>query len=395
MKILTFGASPYINTNLGRINRSLLLSLKEAGHLVASAVWDHDLSWYLPDNDRYFFEHDEKQICQIYPFDNINMEASAKFMYDVIFALNPDLVITSGDIEDMEYTFAIKSLYPEKFKWIAYLAIPAFPVSENKIDQLRMIDEIFVSTKRAKRELSKAGIESEYCPFGPSDAYVDNQDNNRTDTFDVIVNAKNSTVSNIGNIFKAAGTLDKRYSIYLHTNYSDPGEYDIDLLKSRYDKHDIIRLPEEFVGLNEGIPDEDLKSEYSKADAILDVSARSATGLTTLEAMRMGCIPLISQAGALGEIYNKFAPSQSLMLHGHDFISYGETELCIVGSGEIHTYLNLLRHIKQESPEELWNLMKEAKRVANGFSEKELSLKILKSLKRIFSSDKELKIETF
>ena len=395
MKILTFGASPYINTNLGRINRSLLLNLKEAGHLVASAVWDHDLSWYLPDNDRYFFEHNEEQICQIYPFDNINMEASAKFMYDVIFALNPELVITSGDIEDMEYTFAIKSLYPEKSKWVAYLAIPAFPINENKVDQLKMIDKIFVSTKKAQKELESHGVESEYVPFGPSDTFTDHIDHSKSDRLHVMVNAKNSTISNIGNIFKAASSLDESYDIYLHTNYSDPGEFDLDLLKARYDKNNIIRLPEEFVGLNEGISDEDLMLEYSRADVILDVSARSATGLSVLEAMRMGSIPLTSRTGALAEICGNFKSFIVLNLDGNVFISYGETELNIVRPSQIVHYLGELKRIKQESPEELWNLMKEAKRVANGFSEKELPLKILNSLKRIFSVDKELKVETF
>lgn len=398
MKVLTFGASPYINTNLGRINRSILMNLKEAGCKVASAVWDHDASWYLPDNDRYYFEHNEEKVCQIYPFDNVNMEASATFMYDVIFALNPDMVVTSGDIADMEYTFAIKSLYPEKFKWVAYLVIPSLPINENKIEQLKMIDQIIVSTKKAKSFLAEKGIQSEYCPFGPSAEFFGEYDFPKKEEFiedlKVVVTGKNSTISNLGNVMFSAGTLEPGISLYVHTNYSDTGEFDLDLLKERYDTKNVIRFPDNFVGLNEGITTEDLIEIYDNADVVLDASARSGTGLSVLEAMSRGCVPVVSNVGALSEIASLIY-HDDLDMVGTPFISYGETMLNIVPHLEISNKLNMLRRMKQESPTKFANLKDKAVSVANGFSEKELPTKILEMRKRIFSHDRELKVETF
>lgn len=402
MKVLTFGASPYIKTNLGRINNSLLKNFKQAGLLVASAVWDHDLSWYLPDNDRYYFEEDGERICQIYPFDNVQMEASSKFMYDIIFALNPDVIVTSGDIDDMEYTFAIKSLYPEKFKWIAYLAIPSLPINENKIEQLKMIDEILVSTKAVQKELEKYGLNPVYCPFGPNDAFsknvekYDKESGIRTEheeKLNIIVNAKNSTVSNLGAVFMIARCLGKEYTIYLHTNYSDPGEFDLDLLKSRYDINDIISFPEEFVGLNEGISDEDLALKYAEADIVLDLSARSATGLCVLEAMRAGAIPLVSKIGALKEIDEEMSTCCSV--DGTMFLSYGEKELNIVDWKKAVQMLINYKYCKDHMPKNFESMRKDAKKVSNNFSEKELAEKMCDSIKRIFSKEHEIKVETF
>jgi len=289
------------------MNSAILRGLKEEGHEVSSAVWHHDISYFLPnDQGNYEFEEDGNVVCQIHPFHNIPQKNGPE-LYDIIKDFNPELVISIGDYTDTDFIFSVKSLMPNQFKWISILTIDTCPINERRKDAFEFIDYAIVTNKMALEEVKKiSNVDVAYIPFGKNEKFnrVDDCFSPK-DQFRVINCSKNSQASSTAAFIKAvviANSVHPEIKGYLHTNITDRGDYDIDLLMERYDAHDIVELPEKSVSLNDGIPDDSLNMEYNRSDVVVDASVRSATGLVVLEAMGAGCIPLVTNVGAIGEI---------------------------------------------------------------------------------------------
>lgn len=302
MKILTIGASPYLLTKLGRLNSDIILFLEGKGHQLATATWHFDSSWYPTDDDGgYYYEYNKKPVCRIFPF--INMaEQAMPVLYDIIKDSEPDLVITIGDIQEIDYVHLIKNVIDKKFKWISIATLDALPLNENRIESVKEMDKIITISKFAQKELSKYNKETYYIGYGPNDNFKPLGITNKE--FLAMSMAKNSSANNIGSLIYGLKNFDDK--IYLHSNINDPGEYNINLLIDRYNLKDKIILPNKFISINDGYTDEELNYKYNNSMLYVDIPVRSASGLTVLEAMRGGCIPIVTKIGILEEIIEDF-----------------------------------------------------------------------------------------
>jgi len=398
MRILTVCASPYLLTKLGRMNSCILRKLKEEGIEVASAVWHHDVSYFLPNNDgKYEFEKDNSVVCLLYPFHNY-AEKNAPAVYDIIKDFNPDIVISIGDYTDTDFIFSIKALMPMSFKWISILAIDSMPINERRKEAFEFIDVAVVTSKMALEEIKKVSkVETVFSYFG-TDHNIFKKDKKifpEKDKLRVISCAKNSQSSGTASFIKGvaeANKINNHIIGYLHTNVSDRGDYDIPLLIERFDASESVILPDNFVGLNDGISDFELNKEYNKSDVIADLSVRSSTGLTVLEAMATGCIPLYTDVGAIGEI-GKMLSNEDLNIQGNTYIGQFEEYYKIVSIEDFTEKLLKLYELKKDNVELFFNLNKESINISSLFSE-DIFMKTIKDvIKRVGIIDRKVEVE--
>ena len=398
MKILTVSASPYLLTKLGRMNSCILRRLNESGMEVASAVWHHDVSYFLPrDDGKYEFEKDGKIICPLYPFHNYP-EKNAPAVYDIIKDFNPDIVISVGDYTDVDFIFSIKALMPFSFKWINVLTIDSMPINERRKEAFEFIDVVIVTNKMAFEEVKNISkVETILSYFGPDHNVFKKCEKifPEKDKLRVINCAKNSQSSGTASFIKGvaeANRINKNIIGYLHTNISDRGDYDIPLLIERFNASESVILPDNFTGLNDGIVDSELNLEYNKSDIIADLSVRSSTGLTVLEAMGTGCIPLYTNIGAIGEIGNKLL-NDNLSIKSNTYIGQFEEYYEIVSIGDFTEKLLKLYELKKDNAEIFSNLSRESIYISNLFSE-DIFIKTIKDVvKRVGNVNRKIEVE--
>ena len=397
MRILTVSASPYLLTKLGRMNSCILRSLKNDGHDVSSAVWHHDVSYYLPNDDgKHEFEKDEKVICNIFPFYNFP-EKNAPAVYDIIKEFNPDVVISIGDYTDTDFIFSIKALMPMSFKWISILTIDSMPINERRKDAFEFIDFAVVTNNMAFQEIKKISkVKTCIVNFGPNNFFrKDDKIHPDKDKLRVISCVKNSQSSGIASFIKGvseANKINNNILGYLHTNISDRGDYDIPLLIDRFNASESIFLPENFSSLNDGISDLDLNLEYNKSDVIADLSVRSATGLTVLEAMRTGCIPVCTNVGAIGEI-GRFSCVDSFNIKSNTYIGQFEEYYEIASIDDFTEKLLKLYELKKDNNKLFCNLIEDSIKISNLFSENIFEERIKDIVKKVSNIDRKIEVE--
>lgn len=356
MKILTISASPYLLTNLGRLNSEILKYLSSSGHDVSSAVWHHDLNFFMPKEDGTSTYDD---ICQLFPFEN-GIETSPIHIYETIKTENPDVVITIGDYHEISTLKLVKDLLPNTFKWVAIIAGSASPINESYLTLLDGIDLLFLTNSNNKAQWSEiAKDDVNVRRIGLSEKRAGHVGDMR-DKFSVLGVGKNSHISNLSAFISGAGKFSKsceklnisNTNIRLHTNFHDPGDYNIDALMKRYGE---VEIAEEYVSINQGLSDDKMKEMYENTTVIVDTSMRSATAMSVLEAMSYGCIPLISPVGAfadiLDELKNEGLNQINFSLKGVQFVSEREEELFIVNPDSITKELCNIYYI--------WNYEKE------------------------------------
>jgi len=353
MKIFTLSASPYLFTKLGKMNSDLLLHLKSQGYEVGSIVWHLNTSWYLPDetDNKYKYEVDNNIVCDLFPFIP-HPEQSTPVIYDIIKQEKPDVIISIGDYHQFSHLCAIKGLEPQSFKWIGVFTVDALPINEGEIEIFNYVDVAIATTKSAKEAIQKIKGSCEYIPYG---SHLDklNSDVKVNDSkLKLVTCAKNAQASNIAGLLKAIMIANKenngQIECYLNTNYSDAGEYDLDLLIKRYGIKDYIKLPDCYTSLNDGMPFEDLVNIYKDSDVVVDISVRSATGLSVLEGMACGCIPVCSPVGALEEIIDKLPKDYQFFPRTNTYIGSYEEEYKIVSIKDLAKIFSMLLKIKKD-----------------------------------------------
>jgi hypothetical protein len=199
MNILTISASPYLLVRNGKINADIIKSLVNSGHQVSSAVWHHDESYFMPCTEGiHEYEENGKSICRLYPFTPKTDEASP-VVYELMKTVHPEIVITIGDHKDTNFVSAIKSMYPNLFKWIAIYTTDCVGISKINKDAFEYADHVVTTTKFGFEQISSfANINGEFFPYGSSDEFYC-EDKDRS-----------------GVLFSAAKFTKQQYSSFCH-----------------------------------------------------------------------------------------------------------------------------------------------------------------------------------
>jgi hypothetical protein len=322
-RILTIGVSPYLLTQNGRIHQSVISAAISQGHYVESAVWNHDVSYFLPSEiGEHFFIRNGKRACRLNPYLGEKGDLAA-FCYETMKRVQPQLVITIGTTADSLDVHAVKSMYPHLFKWVAILTDGTSVVNENTRPQLAHPELILVTNKTALNAIRQATpIKSEYRPFGPDHDQF--SPNGQRKEFGVICCSKNEQTSNLPVFIQAV--RDAGADAYLHTNIDDAGAYDLRLLVRRWGC-DHLSLPNnKFVSVREGTTSTFLNEVYNQSHAVIDVSMQSGTALTLLEGMATGCVPIGVGFGAIGEVLQEMPQEFRFVVSHTSFIGPREEE---------------------------------------------------------------------
>lgn len=368
MKILTVSSSPYILSKLGKINASLLDEFSK-GHSVASLCWDHDPSYFMPEdmeNPRFFYTRDGNDLCEIFPISRLPEQAVVS-AFEIMKSFQPDVVITIGDYHETAWMHAIKQAYPQLFKWIAILTINSLPMNGDFTDAISIADRIVV-TNESSRSIWKEGMpEIEVHKFGPSGSFFASMDNSM---FRVMASCKNSQSANCAAFIQSvSGFLDgNNAEAYLHTNINDIGDYDIDELIERFGKGDYVDLPSKFVSINEGIPERDLAIEYAKSSVFVDLSVQSATGLSVLEAMSCGCVPVVSGANGLKEIVEQIG-CDGLLVKSVEFVGDRGEVLYLADPDDAESKLRQLYILWEHRIKEFEEISSKCRDIAKRYSQ--------------------------
>lgn len=341
MKILTIGASPYLLVRNGRINSDVIKRLVSDGHEVSSAVWHHDEGYFMPsDEGVHSYESDGKHVCYLYPFTPKTDEASP-FIYELMKAAQPDMVITIGDHKDTNFVYAIKAMYPTLFKWLAIYTIDCNGIQTMNKDAFEYADYVVTTSEFALKEISSfANVEGNFVPYGPNHQIFNYNPNSSREL--VLCSARNSGASNISAFIMGSHGLNP----YLHTNLYDPGDYNIDNMKQRYNA-DNLEYTTDFCSVKDGIPEDKLAEIYNKSAIIVDCSIKSATALSLLEGMACGCVPVGPDYGRVGEIISQMPEGMRFTIPYNIFVGQNEEEFAIISTSELNkTLLNIMANNK-------------------------------------------------
>jgi glycosyltransferase involved in cell wall biosynthesis len=400
MKVLTVSSSPYLLTKLGRMNSSILCYLNKNGYEVGSAVFHNDPAWFVPGNDGIVkFEKNNQFICNLYPFLNLAEKSSVQ-VYEIMKKFQPDIVITMGDYQEVDFLFAIKALHPNLFKWINILTIDAYPINNSRKDAFKYMDYVLTTTKLGLTEVTRlTSVAVEHLPFGvDSNVFYDTGVGRLEDRLDVFGCGKNSQTSNPAAFIKGlldANKIEKDINGYLHTNISDLGDYDLFNLRDRYRKGCLgnVEFPTLFVGLNDGVNDSELNYKYNTSDVIVDVSVRSSTALSLLEGMSTGCIPVGTRVGAIKEVISMMPKEYQFFVRSNTYVSNLDEEYEIVSSEDLSSILLKIYQLKKKDLNKFGVIREISRSVAKKFDVNGFLVKIKDIIEKTKNLKKNLVVE--
>jgi len=392
MKILTVGTSPYLLTSLGKINSDLLCFLKQE-YEIKSAVWYLDTSWFLPSEDKqYKYEKDDEIICDIFPLFR-NTERSTSQLYEIILSYKPDIIVSICDYNDLSPIYAIKQLDSSMFKWINISIIDNIPINYKYNDAFMLADCNVATSKIVAANIEKITNEKcHYIAYGPNQE-IFSEEIVKNNEFRCMTTSKNIQNSNLASIISVS-SLFSDVDFYIHTNHSDLGEIDLKNLINRYNCGNRVFLPNDFVSLNDGVSQRKMVNNYKISDVIIDVSIGSSTGLSLLEGMKCGCIPIISESIALKEIVSLLPERYRFIVDSNLYIGDLEEEFYIISQKDLYNKISKIKQIKENSREEFENIRSICIEVANKFDNKEFINKNNILLKDLINKERTIKVET-
>lgn len=375
MKILTVGESPYLLSKSGKMHADVISELKKKGHQIDSAVWNFDITWFsVNDEGKYFYEDERDEICELHPF-NPHPDKTPGFLFELLKKTESEIIVSLTEHDDtvVSALFAVCGLSPGKIKWFGIFLVEALPLNEKFVEVFNVVNSSILTTKSAYDAVKKINqeIDCYYVPYGPDHTKFFDQEKNRKG---IISCSKNAQVSNIGALLLAMKSTDT--NLYLNTNHSDVGEYDLEVLMRRY-KLENVSLPDRFVSLNDGLTCEELNEEYNKSDIIIDASVRSSTALSVKEGMAAGCIPITTRVGALEEVMEKLPEEYQFFVKSIMYIGDHEKEYQIISVDDLVKQIEKVRKIKCENREEFEKIRRKVKETALLFENITISEKIV------------------
>lgn len=312
MKIMTLGLSPYLYLSDGRIHAEVLEHLFLSNYSVAAIGLNHDTGYFLPKQNEkgepvYYYEFDKHQIPLV-PFNCVQDQAIG--IHEIFKVFEPDMIVTIGDFNSLLYMKAVKVFNEKPVQWLAILTNHSYPINEHNVELIDDMDGILCTNSSSFnmfRDLYKrdhinmiyvGGCEVKAQPV-------------RNDNFRIIVTSKNTQSDNIPMIMEVASSLRTEIpelQLYLHTNVYDKGDFDLLLLKARFDPQDeFISFPDKYVSMNEAYSQEDFQRELARSDMFISVASNAPTGMAAIDAIACGCVPLLSNIGAHKDIAKELA----------------------------------------------------------------------------------------
>jgi len=309
MKVLVIGLSPYLTTSRSKVAALVMRYLYVKGVEVAGAAWAHDTSFFIPDEEGHLtYEFDIKD----HGTHNIPLKTFSRGdkesveIYEIMEQLHPDLVITVGDYGDFAYMKAVKMFYNKPFKWLFLLMNYSAPINENEHELIENADGVMCTSQfgydTVKNLYVKELIDITYLGCNRKTFHLMDEGKENDDKFRVMASGKCHQVDNLPIVMEAVAQARQKnpdIELYVYTNLHDRGDYDLELIKSRFDPQDeFIRFPDKFVSLYEGVTDQELANEMRRADLYISVPLVSATSMASFDAISCGCLPLLSDCGS-------------------------------------------------------------------------------------------------
>lgn len=308
MKVLVIGLSPYLLTSRSKVAALVMRYLYVKNFSVAGAAWAHDTSYFIPNESgdlTYEFEIDGYGTHAI-PLKAFNRgDREAVEVYEIMENLRPDLVITVGDYGDFAYMKAVKMFYNRPFKWLWLLMNYSYPINEDNRELISNADGVLCTSQfgfdtvrnlYGKELIDIAYVGCNIKTFHLLDKPLDG------DRFHVMASGKCHQVDNLPMVIEAVAQARQEnpaIDLYVHTNLHDRGDYDLELIKNRFDpESEFIRFPDKCVSLYEGVTDKELADEMGMSDLYISVPLVSATSMTAFDAISCGCFPLLSDCGS-------------------------------------------------------------------------------------------------
>lgn len=326
MKILTFGSSPYLLTSKSKIHADLLDSLSLQND-VSAIVLDHRTDYFLPEEDNKFYYNN----IEIFPYELGNQEK----LYKIIENIQPDLILTVCDYFEYEELCNIKQIEPNKFKWLAILISNYCPSQSKYRVLLEAPDRRVTTNYYLSKHLSlSTDLPCDYiCSGYDSDIFTNSYrvENSRFSILSILKNCQNS---NLGSLFESLYIVKNQYKVefdfYLHTNIDDQGDYDIQELISQHHLEDVVHIPEKYTSVFKGCSDEQIRDLYLSSDVFLDPSLTHTTGMTVLESIACGCVPIFTH-----DVFNIcFETDFDLLIPSNSFIGYRHQKVQIMSVEE-------------------------------------------------------------
>ncbi len=353
MRIVTIGMSPFTLTSYGRLNSWVMRYLYIKGHSVTSLVWGHDTSYFVPEEDeppQYYYDFElvgQKHKIPISPFDR--RQDVSVFVYEALKRLQPDLVVTVGEITDFLFMKAVCTFYTEELRWLSVLMNYQYPVHEDNLEILDYMDGILCTSPTCYNSLSglfkKEHIDVSYVGSNHRVFYLQDREALRKSRgldgkFRIMANAKSSQSDNLVTLMEAVAEARREVpniELYVHSNIYDQGEYNLEVVRQRLDpSEEFIIFPTKYVSLNDGVPQEELCKELNASDLFVSIPMVSATSMTVFEALSCGCPPLLSDCGCNADVAGMLAQHFEGENKGDDFIVS-----CIPMMTVGETYLNI------------------------------------------------------
>jgi glycosyltransferase involved in cell wall biosynthesis len=323
------------------------------GHSVISLSWAHDISYHVPDVDEQYYYCFEA----ISPNDTDGPISPREYkipvmpllkglsdpvpIYEAINLLEPDIVITIGNLVEAAFMKAVKTFVSKPFKWMAVLAQSQYPISDELSELMDYMDGVLCASHLARDEIEqffqKPYIEASFVDCDERFFREEKRDLNK---FRVMALGKSSQADNLPMIMEVCSELRQaipELELYIHANICDQGEYNLETVRKRFDPdNEFIRFPDKFVSLVEGISTDELAEEYAKADVFVSIPLVSATSMSVWEAMASGCFPIMSDCGSNRDLVEKLEKKEitefsrdSLLVPGIKLMTVGETYLTV------------------------------------------------------------------
>lgn len=347
MKIVTIGLSPYLITSKAKINSLLLRYLYLTGNSVASIVWGHNTDYFVPEESDgiqsfyYDFEYQQKKHkIPVMPF--VQGSNSSSSVYDYLQSLQPDVIITIGDVRDFVFMPAIKDFM--NIKWMSILLHYHDPISEEYADIIRKMDGILCTSKFGFDSVQKIYQSSifDYKYVGSNNNIYKTGEDTKENHLRIMSCTHNTQIDCGPTIMESAIDVSRclpniDFELYFHCNSNDKGDHNLLNLQKKWDfDNKIIKFPEKYVSLIDGLSETEMATEFSKSDIFISIPMISGTSMSVFQALASGCFPLLGE----NEVNMEIASNLSDFL-GSDF----NKEFFIVPSISIttvgDTYLNI------------------------------------------------------
>lgn len=355
-------------------------------------VWHHDITTFLPNEvNKHFFYGDDFS-CEIHPFlgEKGNLPA---FAFEVMKIAQPNVVISIGSAQDVEFLWVFKSIYPHLFKWLALVPSGSDYLAEKFRIPMGYADHIVVTTSSALDAFSSVKTEVSQLSYGPCRDVFYPVDGLLPRQVAALNMGKNMQISNVPAFIRSIA--DSKISGTIHSNIDDDGEYDIKGAIKRFGVKERIRLPDKYVSIREGITDSLVNELYNRHHLIVDCSMESATALTLLEAMSTGCVPVGMDFGAVGEVIRKIPSEFRFEIPYETIEGSDEEDLAVISKKELSSVLNNISRRHLVDPNWFMEARKVSIETARIFSKDLFDTGITEVLETIVTNDHKISIDTF